>query len=77
LAAELRKNFATIIGMARPPKDRRERKDVDLRIPVTVDQKELVAEAARREGIDMAAWARPILLEAARRCLEAKRAQSS
>jgi len=51
--------------MGRPPKNKAERKNVDLRIPVTADQKELVAEAARREGADMAAWARPILLRAA------------
>lgn len=49
--------------MARPPKDEGERKDVDLRIPVTADQKELVMKAARLSDADMAAWARPILLE--------------
>lgn len=51
--------------IGRPPKAKGTRKDVDLRIPVTADQKELVAEAAKREGMDMAAWARPILLAAA------------
>ena len=49
----------------RPPKSKGERKDVDLRIPVTSDQKEAIAEAARVAGMDMAAWARPILLAAA------------
>lgn len=51
--------------MARPPKDSSERKDVDLRIPVTAEQKELIVRAAQLEGADMAAWARPILLQAA------------
>jgi uncharacterized protein (DUF1778 family) len=49
----------------RPPKDAGERKDVDLRIPVTTDQKELIGKAAKMSGEDMAAWARPILLRAA------------
>jgi uncharacterized protein (DUF1778 family) len=55
--------------MGRPPKNKAERKDVDLRIPVTMDQKELIGEAARREGMDMAEWARPILFQAAQRTL--------
>jgi hypothetical protein len=49
----------------RPPKKQAERKDVDLRIPVTADQKALIMRAARSEGTDMAAWVRPILLLAA------------
>jgi len=49
----------------RPPKEKSTRKDVDLRIPVTSDQKEAIVEAARIAGLDMAAWARPILLAAA------------
>ena len=49
----------------RPPKDAGERKDVDLRIPVTGEQKERIMEAVALEGADMAAWARPILLKAA------------
>jgi uncharacterized protein (DUF1778 family) len=48
--------------MARPPKNPSDRKDVDLRIPVTADQKRIIAEAAAAEGADLASWARPILL---------------
>ncbi len=44
-------------------KDERDRKDVDLRIPFTADQKELVMKAAKLSNADMATWARPILLE--------------
>ena len=33
---------------------------------LTVDQKTLIERAARAAGIDMAAWARPILLQAAK-----------
>ena len=51
--------------MARPPKPESDRKDMDLRIPVTSDQKGTIAEAARILGVDMAAWARPILLREA------------
>lgn len=50
----------------RPKKEAEERKGVDLRIPVTVEQKEQVAQAARLLGVDMAAWARPLLLQAAK-----------
>lgn len=56
--------------MPRPPKAESDRKNLDLRIPVTADQKELIAKAARLQGEDMAAWARPILLEAARAIVE-------
>lgn len=49
----------------RPRKSKRERKDSDLRIPMTQDQKAMVVEAARLAGEDMASWARPILLQAA------------
>jgi len=55
--------------MGRPPKTKAERKDVDLRIPVTKEQKELIAHAVKVAGADMAAWARPILLEAAEKAL--------
>lgn len=60
--------------MARPKKDPSERKDVDLRIPVTEDQKSLIAEAAAASQSDVAAWVRPILLGAAEETLaKAKR----
>jgi len=49
----------------RPRKPRIDRKDADLRIPVTAAQKEAVLRAAKAAGVDMAAWARPILLHAA------------
>ncbi|MGD0389279.1 MAG: hypothetical protein ABSC42_10020 [Tepidisphaeraceae bacterium] len=51
--------------MARPPKDPSERKNVDLRIPLTEDQKKLVSEAASADDADVAAWVRPIVLRAA------------
>ena len=40
--------------------------DVDLRIPMTNDQKALVVKAAEAEQLDVAAWVRPILLNAAK-----------
>jgi hypothetical protein len=40
--------------------------DTDLRIPLTSEQKSLIVEATRDEAEGMAAWARAILLQAAR-----------
>jgi hypothetical protein len=54
-------------GMARPRKNPSQRKDVDVRIPMTEDQKRLVAKAAEESDMDLAAWARPILLRAAQK----------
>ena len=51
--------------MARPPKDPSERKTVDVRIPMTEEQKRIVLEAAASSDSDVATWARPILLGAA------------
>jgi hypothetical protein len=55
----------------RPAKDPSDRKTVDLRIPVTADQKQLIVEATRDEPDGLAAWARALLLAAARRKLGA------
>jgi hypothetical protein len=52
--------------MARPPKDKSERKDYDLRVPLTDAQRQLIEEASRAAELDKAAWARAILLRAAR-----------
>lgn len=49
----------------RPKKTAAQRKSVDLRIPVTAEQKRAVVAAAELEGRDMATWAREILLKAA------------
>jgi uncharacterized protein (DUF1778 family) len=51
--------------MARPRKEPRLRKDADLRIPLTAEQKELIAQAAALDQSDMAAWVRPLLIQAA------------
>jgi len=58
--------------MARPPKDPSDRKSVDLRIPVTEEQKKLIADAASADQADVAAWVRPILLMAAEERLTKK-----
>jgi len=57
-------------GMARPRKEKSERKDADLRIPLTESQKEMIVQAAQSEGVDMATWARPILIQAAKQATE-------
>ena len=56
--------------MARPLKDPTMRMNVDLRIPLTADQKRVVAAAAARDQSDIAGWVRPILLKAAAERLE-------
>ena len=43
--------------------------DTDLRIPVTSEQKALIQQATADEAEGMAAWARAVLLDAARRKL--------
>jgi hypothetical protein len=53
--------------MARPRKDGRLLMDTDLRIPMTTEQKALISEATSGEPEGMAAWARAVLLEAAKR----------
>jgi len=47
--------------MARPKKDARLLKNIPLRIMLTADQRELIERAATTDGMDMTAWARPIL----------------
>jgi hypothetical protein len=59
----------------RPPKPEQERKSKDLRIPVSDEQKALVAEAMRVTKQEMAAWARPILLSAAEAILAAAKSK--
>jgi hypothetical protein len=54
-------------GMARPTKDPKLRMETDLRIPVTADQKRVISDAVRDEPAGMAAWARSVLLDAARK----------
>ena len=43
----------------------RERFPNALRIMLTADQRELIEQAAKAGGLDMTAWARPILLQTA------------
>ena len=53
--------------MGRPRKAGRLLMDTDLRIPLTSEQKTLIEEATADAPEGMAAWARAILLEAARK----------
>ena len=52
--------------MGRPPKVKALLMNIPLRIMLTADQRELIERAATADGLDMTAWARPILLQAAR-----------
>jgi hypothetical protein len=52
--------------MARPKKDADLLMSIPLRIMLTAGQRELIEAAAKSVGADMTAWARPILLDAAR-----------
>lgn len=58
--------------MARPPKDPSLRMDADLRIPVTAEQKRLILDAVADDPAGFAAWARAILLEAAKERMDQK-----
>lgn len=58
--------------MGRPPKPEGERKDVDLRIPVTHAQKAIIVDAVQTTGIDMASWARMVLLDQAAKMMRKK-----
>jgi hypothetical protein len=60
-----RKNIATVMHMARPPKDPHLRMNIDLRIPVTSEQKRLISQAMADHPAGFAAWARDLLLTAA------------
>jgi hypothetical protein len=55
--------------MARPRKDPALRMDTDLRIPLTSEQKAVITDAVQDEPEGMAAWARAVLLDAAKRKL--------
>ncbi len=65
--------MATIPAMGRPRKDGRLLMDTDLRIPMTSEQKALIDEATRDEPEGKAAWARAILLDAARKRVAKRR----
>jgi uncharacterized protein (DUF1778 family) len=52
--------------MGRPKKDPDLLMNLPLRILLTAEQKVLIEEAAKLEGLEISAWARPILLDAAR-----------
>jgi hypothetical protein len=56
--------------MPRHKKDPALRLTFDLRIPVTADQRELIMKAVSDEANGFAAWARAVLLEAAKKKLE-------
>jgi hypothetical protein len=65
LAVDFSELFSYDYRMARPPKDKVDRKDAELRIPVTEAQKAAIVQSAHEAGEDTAAWARRILLQAA------------
>jgi hypothetical protein len=53
--------------MARPRKKPEDRKDYHLRVPLTDGQHALIEEAVNLADQDKAAWARAVLLDAARK----------
>jgi uncharacterized protein (DUF1778 family) len=62
--------------MPRPPKDPSDRKTSEVRIPVTEEQKKIIADAAAEQGADVATWLRPIVLMAAEEQLSKQRKKS-
>ena len=63
--------------MARPPKKPELRMDKNLMIPVTAADRQLVNDGATAAGKDMATWARPLLIRAAKRELAKSKSQES
>jgi uncharacterized protein (DUF1778 family) len=59
--------------MVRPTKKPSQRKDDDLRIPMTAGQKHLIKAAAELMNLEMAAWARPLLIRAAESVLKRRK----
>jgi len=55
--------------MPRPPKKPEDRKNYHLRTPLTETQRQLIEAASNAEGLDLAAWSRTILLDAAKRAI--------
>jgi hypothetical protein len=53
--------------MGRPAKKPEDRKRYQLHVPLTDAQHAVIAEAARLEGQDKAAWVRAVLLDVANR----------
>ena len=56
--------------MVRPRKDPALRMSLDIRIPVTAEQKELIYRAAAAEKSEVASWARAILLKAGQKIMD-------
>ena len=56
----------TAIG--RKAKD--QRKDYDIRIRVTADQKRILTEAAKKAGLDLSPWLRSIAVQQAERVFQ-------
>lgn len=63
--------------MARPPKDPALKMSVDLRIPVTEEQKAMIVQAATNNQSDLASWVRPILIAAAQKNIKGQQVQTA
>ena len=61
--------------MARPRKDERDRKTVPLKIMLTPQQRARLDRAAEAAGLDVSAWGRAVLLQAAGRLAASERAK--
>ena len=47
-----------------------QRKDCDIRIRVTADQKRILTEAAKKAGLDLSPWLRSIAVQQAERVFQ-------
>ena len=61
----------------RPKKDPATLMDVDIRVPVTKEQRDHVKAAAALAGEDLAQWARTILFRAADKQLDSRKASEN
>ncbi len=53
--------------MGRPPKNARDRKTANMKLPMTDAEKALIEQAAETKGAKPVTWARETLLRAAKR----------
>ena len=51
-------------------KTKDQRKDYDIRIRVTADQKRILTEAAKKAGLDLSPWLRSIAVQQAERVFQ-------
>lgn len=61
-----------MIRAAKGRKAKNQRKDVEIRVRVTADQKRILIQAAEKAGLDLSPWLRSIAVQQAERVLQGR-----